>query len=220
MLETAEEDLTAFYAFQREHWTKIRSTNPLERLNKQIGRRSDVVGIFPNDQAVIRPPARCSWNRTTNGSCNAATSPPNRWRSSSPNPPSRPSRPRRSPRYTTTSDLTRLGPADLDWTEIRIRAGRELTPQRLSVSERHPEPRLVAPLRPRVRAGDDVPGIDRQGRRARRVESSRTDRLRSRFEHVRRGLIHWSSASWTASARTVGGSVVSRFSRLTARRRV
>ena len=43
-----------FYAFQREHWPKIRSTNPLERVNKQIGRRSDVVGICPNDRALIR----------------------------------------------------------------------------------------------------------------------------------------------------------------------
>jgi len=54
LLEAAEEDLIAFYGLPREHWTKLRSTNPLERVNKEIGRRTDVVGIFPNDQAVIR----------------------------------------------------------------------------------------------------------------------------------------------------------------------
>jgi putative transposase len=54
LLEAAEEDLLAFYRFPAEHRTKLRSTNPLERVNKEIGRRTDVVGIFPNDKAVIR----------------------------------------------------------------------------------------------------------------------------------------------------------------------
>jgi putative transposase len=54
LLEAAEEDLLAFYRFPAAHWSKLRSTNPLERLNKEIGRRSDVVGIFPNDAAAIR----------------------------------------------------------------------------------------------------------------------------------------------------------------------
>jgi len=54
LLEAAEEDLLGFYRFPRAHWSKLRSTNPLERLNKEIGRRSDVVGIFPNDASAIR----------------------------------------------------------------------------------------------------------------------------------------------------------------------
>ncbi len=54
LLEDAEEDLIAFYALPRDHWTKLRSTNPFERVNREIGRRSDVVGIFPNDASAIR----------------------------------------------------------------------------------------------------------------------------------------------------------------------
>jgi putative transposase len=54
LLEGAEDDLLAFMAFPAAHWTKLRSTNPLERVNKEIGRRTDVVGIFPNDQSAIR----------------------------------------------------------------------------------------------------------------------------------------------------------------------
>jgi hypothetical protein len=44
----------AYTAFPRAHWRKIWSTNPLERINKEIKRRSNVVGIFPDDASVIR----------------------------------------------------------------------------------------------------------------------------------------------------------------------
>jgi transposase-like protein len=54
LFEAAEEDLLGFYRFPAAHWSKLRSTNPLERVNREVGRRSDVVGIFPNDASVIR----------------------------------------------------------------------------------------------------------------------------------------------------------------------
>ena len=54
MLIDAEPDLTAFAAFPREHWTKIWSNNPIERLNREIKRRADVVQVFPDSESVTR----------------------------------------------------------------------------------------------------------------------------------------------------------------------
>jgi transposase-like protein len=54
LMDGAREDVLAYTAFPRDHWAQIASTNPLERLNGEIKRRSDVVGIFPNDRSIIR----------------------------------------------------------------------------------------------------------------------------------------------------------------------
>jgi putative transposase len=54
MLHDAAEDLLAFCGFPVAHWRKIWSTNPLERINGEIKRRTNVVGIFPNDPAIVR----------------------------------------------------------------------------------------------------------------------------------------------------------------------
>src|ERR671938_1098903 len=54
LMDASREDVLAYMSFPREHWAQIASTNPLERLNGEVKRRSDVVGIFPNDRAVLR----------------------------------------------------------------------------------------------------------------------------------------------------------------------
>jgi len=54
LLRDAADDITAFASFPVSHWKKIWSTNPLERLNKEIKRRTDVVGVFPNPGALAR----------------------------------------------------------------------------------------------------------------------------------------------------------------------
>ena len=54
LLEKAEEDILAYMAFPQKHWTRIYSTNPLERLNKEVKRRTNVVGVFPDQPSVVR----------------------------------------------------------------------------------------------------------------------------------------------------------------------
>jgi putative transposase len=54
LMDASREDVLVYMSFPREHWPQIASTNPLERLNGEVKRRSDVVGIFPNDKAVVR----------------------------------------------------------------------------------------------------------------------------------------------------------------------
>ena len=56
-MDGAKAEVLAFATYPRAHWTKIWSTNPLERVNKEIKRRSRVVGIFPNE-AAVDPPRR------------------------------------------------------------------------------------------------------------------------------------------------------------------
>jgi putative transposase len=54
LMDGSRDDVLVYMSFPREHWPQIASTNPLERLNGEVKRRSDVVGIFPNDRAVVR----------------------------------------------------------------------------------------------------------------------------------------------------------------------
>ena len=54
LMDASRDDVLAYMSFPREHWAQIASTNPLERVNREIKRRADVIGIFPNDGAIIR----------------------------------------------------------------------------------------------------------------------------------------------------------------------
>lgn len=54
LMDSAEEDVLAYMRFPAAHRTKLHSTNPIERLNGEIKRRTDVVGIFPNEAALVR----------------------------------------------------------------------------------------------------------------------------------------------------------------------
>lgn len=53
-MDESEHDVLAYMPFPAQHRVKLHSTNPLERLNKEVKRRADVVGIFPNEQSIIR----------------------------------------------------------------------------------------------------------------------------------------------------------------------
>jgi putative transposase len=54
LMDSAEHDVLAYMTFPKAHSTKLHSTNPIERLNGEIKRRTEVVGIFPNDDAIVR----------------------------------------------------------------------------------------------------------------------------------------------------------------------
>jgi transposase-like protein len=54
LMDEAEADVLAFMTFPKDYRLKIHSINPLERLNGEIKRRSEVVGIFPNEDAIVR----------------------------------------------------------------------------------------------------------------------------------------------------------------------
>ena len=60
-MDDSEHDVLAYMTFSPQHRTKLHSTNPLERLNKEVKRRADVVGIFPNESSIARPTMLPIW---------------------------------------------------------------------------------------------------------------------------------------------------------------
>lgn len=101
LIDDTEEDVLAYMAFPPQHGTKLHSTSPLERLNKEVKRRADVVGIFPSEASISRligavlramtngrcstatwasrPWARCSTSRLPTKPCNFHPKPPEPW---------------------------------------------------------------------------------------------------------------------------------------------
>jgi len=88
LLDEAEDDVLAFHAFPAEHWPKLRSTNPLEHLNREIARRTDVVGIFPDDASLIRLVSMLAIEANDEWLVGRSTSAKARWRLSTTSSPS------------------------------------------------------------------------------------------------------------------------------------
>lgn len=104
LMDAAEPDVLAYMTSPSAHRTKLHSTNPIERLSHEIKRRTEVVGILPNEDAIRRLVAPCCWNKPTNGPCNVpatcrATSWPTPWTS-----------PRRAARHGTLNPAAQTRP--------------------------------------------------------------------------------------------------------------